>query len=989
MAYGYTLPSGGYLRYTKNYVMKQSNPKDNRVSIPEREEEILAWWEKEKIFEKSLEKTKGGKPFVFFEGPPTANGRPGIHHVLARSYKDIILRYKTMQGFFVERKAGWDTHGLPVELQVERELGISGKPEIEKYGIAEFNQKSKESVWEYKEEWERLTKRMAFWLDVQHPYITYQDDYIETLWWIIKKIWDKGLLYQGHKVVPHCPRCGTALSSHEVAQGYEEVTDTSVYVKFQVKGQDDTYILSWTTTPWTLPGNVALAVGHDIDYVKIKVGSEHYYLAAAVVDRLDMKYKVEETVKGATLVGMAYEPLFDITALRSNTAHQVYPADFVNTEEGTGVVHTAVMYGEDDYQLGERVGLPKHHTVDENGNFTDEVPGLAGKFVKDKDVEREIISILSERGLLLREEAYRHSYPFCWRCDTPLLYYAKDSWFIAMHTLKEKLIRNNETINWVPGHFKHGRFGEWLNELKDWAFSRERYWGTPLPIWKSDTGEYLCVGSFAELKELARDPEKIDKWFDPHRPFVDEIVLKKDGTEYHRVTEVIDVWFDSGAMPFAQWHYPFENAPRIDDGVSFPADYIAEAVDQTRGWFYTLLAVSTLLDKPAPYQNVVCLGHILDSKGRKMSKSRGNVVDPFDIMDRYGVDALRWFFFTVNQPGEAKLFDEKQVGDIVKKNWMILANVLSFWQMYAPKPSGEPTSPAPSHLLDRWVLARLQQVARSVTEKLDAYAITEAARELSAFFTDISTWYLRRSRTRMRSESVDQKNALDTLHYVLVTTSKLLAPFAPFFSERLYQETTGSTSHSVHLADWPVVDDQFTDATLLTSMQTIRTAVELGHALRKDQQIKVRQPLSQLIIQAKGLSDELVALITEELNVQETVLATTLPTGAEFVMKESGEVRVALDTTITDELKQMGIAREIIRHLNALRKDGNLTIEDRITIYYDIADPDLGGIMKHYQDEICGDVLADKCLKGIPENVDLKKVLDIGGHKLLFGVKKL
>ncbi len=969
--------------------MTQSNPKDNRVSFPEREEEILAWWEKEKIFEQSLEKTKNGKPFVFFEGPPTANGRPGIHHILARSYKDIILRYKSMQGFYVERKAGWDTHGLPVELQVEKELGISGKPEIEKYGIAEFNQKCKESVWEYKEEWERLTKRMGFWLDLQHPYITYQDDYVETLWWIIKQVWDKELLYQGYKVVPHCPRCGTALSSHEVAQGYEEVTDNSVYVKFKVKDQDDTYILSWTTTPWTLPGNVALAVGHDIDYVKVKAEGNYYILAASVADRLEMKYKVEEEMKGADLVGLEYEPLFDIKALKSDTSYQVYPADFVNTEEGTGVVHTAVMYGEDDFQLGSQVGLPKHHTVDENGYFTDDVPEFVGMFVKDKDVERSIISLLNERGQLLREEPYKHSYPFCWRCGTPLLYYAKDSWFIAMTKLKDKLIQNNETINWVPDHFKHGRFGEWLNELKDWAFSRERYWGTPLPIWKSDDGKFLCVGSFAELKELAKDPEKIDTWFDPHRPFVDDIVLEKDGTEYRRVPEVIDVWFDSGAMPYAQWHYPFENASRIDEGVSFPADYISEAVDQTRGWFYTLLAVGTLLDKPAPYKNVVCLGHILDNKGQKMSKSRGNVVDPFDIMDRYGVDALRWFFFTVNQPGEAKLFDEKQVDDIVKKNWMILANVTSFWKMYAPKLSGEPSTPASTHLLDRWVLARLHQVSTSVTEKLDAYLITEAARELGTFITDLSTWYLRRSRNRMRSESVDQKNALDTLHYVLVSTSKLLAPFAPFFSEWLYQETTGTKDGSVHLADWPQVDQSFGDEELLREMQTIRTAVELGHALRKEREIKVRQPLSQFIIQAQGVTDGTLQIAAAELNVQSTAVVKLLPSGSEFVTKESGDVKVALDTTITDELKQQGIAREIIRHLNALRKDGKLTIDDRITIYYDIADGDLEGIMQHYKDTICTDVLADKCLKGIPENVDLKKVLDISGSKLLFGIKKV
>lgn len=967
--------------------MNKSDPKDNRVSFPAQEEKILAFWEKENIFEKSLRRTADGRPFVFFEGPPTANGRPGIHHLLARAYKDVILRYKTMQGFFVERKAGWDTHGLPVELQVEKELGISGKPDIEKYGIAEFNQKCKESVWQYKEEWERLTKRMGFWLDLEHPYITYQDEYIETLWWIIKQIWDKGLLYQGHKVVPHCPRCGTALSSHEVAQGYETVTDNSVFIKFKVKDQNGTYILSWTTTPWTLPGNVALAVGPTIDYVKVEIDHEFLYIAKSVVERLGVPYRVVEEKRGADLVGMEYEPLFDIHALRSEKSYRVYPADFVNTEEGTGVVHTAVMYGEDDYQLGMAVGLPQHHTVDENGLFTKDVKDFTGKFVKDKDVERALIKYLSDRGSLFREEPYQHSYPFCWRCDTPLLYYAKDSWFIKMTALKQQLISNNEHINWVPDYFKHGRFGEWLNELKDWAFSRERYWGTPLPIWKSADGDYLCVGSFAELKELAKNPNTIDQWFDPHRPFVDEIVLEKDGREYHRIPEVADVWFDSGAMPFAQWHYPFEHAERVDAGQSFPADYISEAVDQTRGWFYTLLAVATLLDKPAPYKNVICLGHILDAKGQKMSKSKGNVVDPFVMMDTYGVDALRWFLFTVNQPGEAKLFEEKQVGDIVRKNWMILANVVSFWQMYATKPDGEPAVPVVTHVLDRWMLARLQQIAATVTAALDQYAVTEAARAISDFIQDVSTWYLRRSRARLKPQAPDQIAALETLRYTLVTLSKLLAPFAPFFSEWLYQTTTGSETSSVHVSDWPNLMPAENGEAVLREMQLVRSAVELGHSLRKQQQIKVRQPLSQCIIQTPSLAPEMQLLIQEELNVVSAVAADTLPTGSEFVVAEQGALRVALDTTITDELKQRGISREIIRHLNALRKDGDLTIADRITIYFEIGDPDLEGIMMHYRDEICAEVLADKCLKGIPENIDLKKVLDIGGVKLLFGIK--
>ncbi|MBI5037796.1 MAG: isoleucine--tRNA ligase [Candidatus Kerfeldbacteria bacterium] len=967
--------------------MTPDEKKNQRMAFPEIEERILKFWEKEKIFEQSLAQTKAGKPFVFFEGPPTANGRPGIHHVLARAYKDVVLRYKTMQGFFVERKAGWDTHGLPVELQVEKQLGISGKPDIEKFGIAEFNQKCKESVWQYKEEWERLTKRMGFWLDLEHPYVTYEPAYVESLWWVIKQIWDKDLLYRGHKVVPHCPRCGTALSSHEVAQGYKDVTDTSVFVKFKVVDQDDTYIVSWTTTPWTLPGNVALAVGKDIDYVKVKIDGSFYYCAAGVVDRLGSTYKVVEELKGAALVGLHYEPLFAINELQSPTSYQVYAADFVNTEEGTGVVHTAVMYGEDDYRLGESIGLPKFHTVDEQGKFTTAVPEFAGKFVKSATTERAIIASLSERELLLREEPYKHSYPFCWRCDTPLLYYAKDSWFIAMTKLKEQLIANNKTINWVPSHLQQGRFGEWLNEVKDWAFSRERYWGTPLPIWRSADDQYLCIGSFAELKQYAQKQELVGEAFDPHRPFVDDIVLVKDGREYHRVPEVIDVWFDSGAMPFAQWHYPFENAERIDTGVSFPADYISEAVDQTRGWFYTLLAVSTLIGKSAPYQNVVCLGHILDDKGQKMSKSKGNVVDPFVMMDTYGVDAVRWFLFTVNQPGEAKLFVEQQVHEVVKKNWMILSNVVSFWKLYAGEVRSEPERPQVSHVLDQWALARLDSVVAFVTQKFDVYAITEATRAITDYIQDLSTWYVRRSRGRMKQASVDKDQALQTLQYSLVTLSKVLAPAAPFFAEWMYQETTGAKQKSVHLATWPAA--HAVDAELLKKMQQVRAVVELGHSLRKTKEIKVRQPLSQLVIPELALDADLLTIIQEELNVVSVVPAKKMPTGVEFVASSEGSMQVALDITITDELKQQGIVREIVRHLNALRKDAGLTITDHITVYYEIGSEELEGIVKHFRDVICREVVADHCLKDIPENVDLKKVLDLGGTKLLFGIKKL
>jgi len=965
--------------------MKKEQSEKRKFQFPELEEKILKLWEKEKVFEASLDKTKGNKSFVFFEGPPTANGKPGIHHVLARVYKDIVLRYKTMQGFFVERKAGWDTHGLPVELQVERALNISGKPEIEKYGVAEFNQKCRESVWQYKQEFEEMTRRIGFWLDLDNPYVTYENEYIESLWWVIKQIWDKGLLYQGHKVVPHCPRCGTALSSHEVAQGYREVEENSVFIKFKVSGEDDVFILSWTTTPWTLPGNVALAVGKDIKYVKIKVKNEKFILAKEIAERMFAEAKVEEEMSGADLSGLAYEPLFDVAELKSDASYKIYEADFVNTEEGTGIVHTAVMYGEDDYQLGDKVGLPKYHTVDENGNFKDVLSGLGGKFVKDKQTEKEIIEHLSEKKLLLEEKMYKHDYPFCWRCDTPLLYYAKDSWFIAMSKLKEQMIDNNQEINWVPAYIKNGRFGEWLNELKDWAFSRERYWGTPLPIWRSEDGDMICIGSLEELKKYAKDPSLIRDDFDMHRPFIDDIVLTKDGREYRRVAEVVDVWFDSGCMPFAQWHYPFANKERIDKGISFPADFITEAIDQTRGWFYTLLAVSTLLGKGTPYKNVTCLNLILDKHGKKMSKSKGNIVDPFEIISRYGADTLRWHFFTMNQPGDVKLFDEKNLEDIVKKNWMILNNVLKFWQMYKGKSKKIEISSS-KNLLDKWVLAKLQELTINVTKDLDEYKITEAGRSIGVFINEISTWYVRRSRSRFKTEGEDKDFALATLKHVLTEVAKLLAPFVPFYADHLYRQV--GHKQSVHLADWPNTKKLDYDKVIIANMSVVKQAVELGHNLRKENKLKVRQPLSQFIISAAKLSDEMVGIIREEMNVDEVIITEKLPSGKEFVVNESSSLRVALDTTITDELKQRGMVRDIVRHINAMRKDAKLTIDDTISVYYDLSDQEIKGILSHYKKDFCSEVIAAQCLEGVPENVDLKKVLEINGKKVTFAIKK-
>jgi len=1018
--------------------MKKEQSVDDKPNFPKMEEEIVKFWEKQDIFKKTLESTKDGKKFVFFEGPPTANGKPGIHHVLARAYKDIICRYKTMQGFFVERKAGWDTHGLPVELQVEREIQLeeqkgkdikwkengegireeaylqstfklrTTKDIIEKYGIKKFNQRCKESVWIYKKAWEDMTKRIGYWLDLEHPYVTYENEYIESLWWIIKQIWDKELLYKGYKVVPHCPRCGTALSSHEVAQGYDSVSENSVYVKFLVinpekvipQVKDDLFILSWTTTPWTLPGNVALAVGEDIEYVAVEQEGETYILAKDTLGLLEGEYKIEKEFKGKDLIGLKYVPLYDIKPLRTDKAHQVYGADFVTTEDGTGVVHTAVMYGEDDYNLGKKVGLPKHHTVDENGNFTKEVPKWSGRFVKDKDVERGIVNDLRQRELLYKEEMYTHDYPFCWRCNTPLLYYAKDSWFIRMSALKAQLIKNNQDINWVPGYIKQGRFGEWLNELKDWAFSRERYWGTPLPIWECEKcSKKECVGSIDELVQKAS--KKVDlKKLDLHRPFVDDIQLKCEcGGKMRRVREVIDVWFDSGAMPFAQWHYPFANKERIDEGFSFPAEYIAEAIDQTRGWFYTLLAISTLLGKGTPFKNVICLNLILDAKGQKMSKSRGNIVDPFAMIAKYGADTLRWHLFTMNQPGDTKLFDEKNLEDVVKKNWLILWNVLSFWKMYAPNQepgtkdqeqevqSSKFKVQSSGHVLDRWVVAKFNALVKSVTDSLDSYQVTEAGRAIGDFITELSTWYVRRSRARFKKEGKDKQQALSTLHHVLTQLAKLLAPGAPFIAEKIYSELRGKQA-SVHLEKWPVVEKDSIMQELLKKMQVVRQAVELGHALRKEHRLKVRQPLAQFIVAYPQMEENLQAILKEEMNVEEVIFVSKLPSGDEFVSKEAGSFKVALDITITDELKQKGFIREIVRHINAMRKDAQLTINDTVTVYYEIPSEELAGIFLHYKNIVCQEVLAVDCLKGLPENVDLKKILEINGKTVTLAIKK-
>jgi len=974
------------------------------INFSEEEKKTLEYWKQKDIFKKSLLKTKKGKRFVFFEGPPTANGKPGIHHVLARAFKDLIPRYKTMQGFFVERKAGWDTQGLPVELEVEKEIGVSGKKDIEKYGIEKFCRKCKQNVWKYKKDWEQMTERLGFWIEMNDPYITYNNEYIETLWWIFKQIWDKELLYQGYKVVPHCPRCETALSSHEVAQGYRSVTETSMYVKFKLVDEPDTYVLAWTTTPWTLPGNVALALGPKIKYVKVKIKDEYYILAKDTLKVLEGKYEIVKEYTPKELEGKKYKPLFDFLDIEKITGQPAYYlalADFVSVEEGTGVVHTAVMYGEDDYDLGEKIGLPKYHTVNPDGKFIPEVKPWAGRFVKD--VDKEIIQYLDEHNLLYKTEATTHDYPFCWRCDTPLLYYAKNSWFIKMSALREKLIANNKKINWVPEYIKEGRFGEWLNEVKDWAVSRERYWGTPIPIWICEKcGEKECIGDFSELfKKSAKElTEAEKKQFDPHRPKIDEIKLKcKCGGEMKRIPDVADTWFDSGSMPYAQWGYPNLKGSKKKFLENYPADYICEAMDQTRGWFYTLLAISTLLENAgqvkdgACYKNVICLGLILDKKGQKMSKSKGNVVLPEDVFSKFGADATRFYLYTVSQPGETKNFDFSGIEEVVKKVLLILMNVLSFYKLYAHTEKIKIVEPKFAQLktLDQWILAELNHLILKTTEYLDNYKITEAGRLISTFINHLSTWYLRRSRDRFKgNDENDKKIALQTLGYVLFELSRLMSPFTPFTAEKIYQEI-GGEKESVHLEDWAKFEKLSEPEIKIREMMDLaREIVEAGHSLRADNGIKVRQPLSQVVFYSEmALDDNLQKIVLDELNVKEVHLVgkEKKPSGKEFVLKEGNKFWVALDTTITDELKEQGWVREVIRQINSLRKEAGLTIKDKIRIS---VEGSFGKkFFERYQKEILDNTLAEKVEYKKVEEMEHKKDLVLDKEKIKLGIEKI
>ncbi|GHU75006.1 isoleucine--tRNA ligase [Clostridia bacterium] len=846
------------------------------LNFVEREQEVLKFWKDNRIFEKSIELRKDGETFTFFDGPPTANGKPHIGHIITRAVKDIIPRYKTMKGYKVDRKAGWDTHGLPVELEVERSLGISGKPDIEKYGVEPFIKKCKESVFKYESEWREMSDRVGFWADMDNPYVTYHNEYIESVWWALRTVWDKGLIYKGHKVVPYCPRCGTALSSHEVAQGYKDVKETSVFVKFKAKDAEE-YFLAWTTTPWTLPSNVALVVNAKEDYARVKSGGEIYIMAKALLDGvLEGGYEIIDEFAGKTLENREYEPLYDFTAAVSDRrAFFVCCDDYVTLTDGTGIVHTAPAFGEDDARVGQIYDLPFVQMVNEQGNFVEEAAPYAGIFVKDAD--GLVIKDLTENGKLYKAIPYEHSYPFCWRCDTPLLYYARNTWFIKMTAVRDKLVASNQTVTWYPENVKEGRFGNFLANVVDWGLSRERYWGTPLPIWECECGHRHLIGSISELKELGDNvPDDIEL----HKPYVDAIFLTcpKCGGKMKRVTEVIDCWFDSGAMPFAQWHYPFENKDIFD--THFPADFISEAIDQTRGWFYTLMAISTLLFEKSPFENCIVLGHVQDKEGQKMSKHKGNVVDPWSVLDKYGADAVRWYFFSNSAPWLPNRFSEEAVGEAQRKFMGTLWNTYAFYILYANIDEFDPSKYTlnTDNIMDKWALSRLNHLVEAVDKNLNNYKLTESSRAIGEFLDDISNWYVRRSRERFWAAGMeaDKINAYMTLYTILYTVIKLSAPFVPFITEEIYSNLVKSADknapESIHFCDYPTADSSLLDRELEENMFSVRHIVSIGRVLRNSANIKNRQPLSVMYINGTSKTMAIppiyLDIVKEELNLK-------------------------------------------------------------------------------------------------------------------------
>jgi len=1189
----------------KKTVVSRPDFLEGEFSLPQSEEKVLAFWKEHRIFEKSVLKNapkgkgRAKKDFIFYEGPPYANGRPAMHHVIGRVVKDVILRYKTMQGYYVPRRAGWDTHGLPVEMAAEKALGFKTKREIEEYGVEKFNEKAKEQVWINKDAWEHLTERIGYWLDLKNAYVTYAPEYIETIWWSLAEIEKRKLLYKGHKIVSWCTRCGTSLSSHELAQGYKLVQDNSVYVKFHLKSgqkfgnnvtKDTAYILSWTTTPWTLPGNVALAVGEKISYTAFRVhGVNELYIVASDLVKTVFKDElieiVHDDIKGKDLVGLEYEPLFDVKSLRSERSYKIYSADFVTTTDGTGVVHTAVMYGEDDYALGKKVGLPEHHTVNEEGKFTDDVPGLAGLYAKSNTTDEKVFEHLKQHGNFLRTEKYEHEYPHCWRCGTALLYYARTSWFIAMSSLRGELLKRNKNINWMPAYIRDGRMGEWLRETKDWNLSRERYWGAPLPIWECAKCDHReVVGGLDELSELAGDSknhywvmrhgeaesnifniidsgqrknlhltprgrkqvltsitkfkkelakkkikldmiiasdvtrthetEEIDaavfagekvvfdkrleeihlgptltgnrdakysadfptyasrfetrpeggeslrdvrtrvwdfladcerkyegknilivtheypSWMlfasgeawsekraiaekekrgrdflgfaeieplkvkmvprnrigevDIHRPFVDWITMpcKKCGDEMKRVLAVADVWYDSGAMPFAQMHFPFDQTSTkqrkskivaMPNGYPFPADYIAEGMDQLRGWFYTMLAISTALGYPAPYRNVITFGLLNDKFGNKMSKSKGNIIEPFSVIDKYGTDAIRWYFYTGTPFGEPKNFDEDEVGKTLRKMHLIVYNSFIFWKTYADKNAKVQRS---KNVLDLWIVARLNELTDAVTKKLERYEIREAAIEIDSFVDDLSRWYIRRSRRRLQhpENKKDYAAASATLRSVLFDLIRLLAPFTPFFSEALYGEL-GGIKESVHMDVWPKADKKAINRKLIVEMKAVRDLSALGLAKRAEAGIKVRQPLASMTIGTK-LTKELEQILADEVNVKKIIVDKKMKDG------------VMLDIMLTPELRMEGVRRDIARMVQELRQKAGLRPKDRVIIFA-VLPEEAANAIRISEKAFMSDLGAKSITYSRSEKLDAEESGKWEGQELWIGIKKI
>ena len=1030
-------------------------PVKSKLDVGKLELDILRFWQNNDIFDRSVQSRQGNKTYVFYEGPPTANGMPGSHHVLSRAFKDIYPRYRAMRGYYVLRRGGWDTHGLPVEIEVEKQLGLTGKEQIEAYGISEFNAMCRQSAFEYIQEWEKLTDRIGFWVDLDTAYVTFKNDYIESVWWILKELWQKDLIYQGFKVVPYCARCGTALSDHELSLGYQENTvDPSVYVKFPLKDDPNTSLLIWTTTPWTLPGNVGVAVNPDIVYVTVQLEDGDRIIVARELYQDVFEdcnnYRIVNETTGVELQGLQYEAPYNFLPFEGE-AHYVILADFVTTGEGTGIVHMAAAFGADDMAMSIKYGLPVLMTVDEDGCFIDSIIPWASMWVKDADPL--ITEELRKRGLLLKSDTYLHTYPFCWRCNTPLLYMARSTWYIATTKHKDRLVELNQTINWYPSHVRDGRFGDWLENNVDWALGRERYWGTPLPIWIDEDGDWLLVGSVKELSDLAnRDFSELDL----HRPYVDDITFPnpKTGKTMERVPEVIDVWFDSGAMPLAQWHYPFENTPQFKE--QFPADYICEAVDQTRGWFYSLHAISTMLFDSVAFKNVACLGLILDESGQKMSKSKGNIVDPWDVLNLHGADAFRWYLYTASPPGQERRFSVDLVRDVVRGFTLTLWNTYVFFVTYAnlddwsPSVSDESSNDAVSEL-DRWIISELHNLVKGVTEALDNYDATDATRPIERFVELLSNWYVRLSRRRFwkTEDDSDKHAAYATLYQCLLTVSKLLAPSMPFISDAIYRNLTIGeeiSTESVHLADWPEYDLKLIDDELNREMRLVQKLVSLGHSARQSAQLKVRQPLAEVVFWSGGYTQgEIIQrysrLISDELNVKqvrwldsanEAVVYTLHPlpkqlgqkygsrfpairkaiqkldtavaadklldgksivvdVGSDAIEILSGEVEVRVEskegfataedgglvvglvTDLSPDLVLEGLAREVVRRVQDLRKSSGFDISDRIRITYS-ATSLLSNAIEQHRDYIMGETLAlslgtDKDVEGEVETI--------------------